>query len=414
MSNSFLTIDMVTREAQRVAHETGAFLGTVDRSYDDSFAKTGAKNGSTLRVRAPNEFSVRTSGRAMDVQDQAETSQTITVATQYGVDMRFHSDELALSIDDFSVRYVEPAVKRLVSKIESDCLATATKDTFNVVGTAGTVVGTSGDISALFNARARLNQMLAPKDSNRAVQIDSVTMATVANGIKGLFVPTKDLEQGFREGFYARTAMADLYENERTYTHTLGGDVTGTTDGTGLGTANADGSYSVVDMHTTVTTANQTVGTVFTISGVYAAHPETKASLGYLQQFVITAIDSPSSNLTTVSPAIYLSGAKQNVCSSTGAALATSDFNSKTLTFVGAASTAYRQNLMYHKEAFAFVTADLPLMADSESCVRRVQDSLSMRVWKGADIINDRLLMRIDILWGFKTIRAPWACRITN
>ena len=414
MSNSYLTIDMVTREAQRVAHETATFLGTTDRSYDDSFANTGAKNGSTLRVRAPNEYAVRTSGRVMDVQDQAESSQTITVATQYGVDMRFYSDELKLSIDDFSVRYIEPAVKRLVSRIDGDCLATATKDTFNVVGTAGTVVGASGDISALFNARARLNQCLAPKDDNRSLQLDSVTMASVSNGIKGLFVPTEDLKKGFREGLYARTAMADIYENERTYTHTLGSDVTGTTDGTGLGTANADGSYSVVDMHTTIATSAQTVGSVFTISGVTACHPETKASLGYLQQFVITAVDSPSSNLTTVSPAIYLSGAKQNVCSSAGAALATTDFNSKTLTFVGAASTAYRQNLMYHKEAFAFVTADLPLMADSESCVRRVQDGLSMRVWKGSDIINDRLLMRIDILWGFKTIRAPWACRVTN
>jgi hypothetical protein len=80
--------------------------------------------------------------------------------------------------------------------------------------------------------------------------------------------------------------------------------------------------------------------------------------------------------------------------------------------FVGAASTSYVQNLMYHKEAFQFVTADLPLMDDAAKCVRRVQDGLSMRVWQASDIRNDELLMRIDILYGFAALRPEWACRM--
>lgn len=410
MSNSYLTIDMVTREALRVAHEQAVFLGTVDRSYDDSFAKTGAKIGTTLRIRKPNQYTVRTSGRAMDVQDQSESNTTIAVANQYGVDMRFYSDERSLDIDDFSSRYIEPAVKVLVSQVESDCLATATKAVYNTVGTAGTVVGTSADMSAFFNARARLNQLLAPKDDGRNAQFDSVTMATIANGRSAVFNPQTDTSKAFREGTYGRIAQTDVYENERTYIHTLGSDVTGTTDSTSLIT---DGG-TTIDMHTTVATSAQTVGSVFTVAGVYACHPETKKSLGYLAQFVITAVNSPSTNQTTISPAATLTGAKQNVCKSDGTQLATTDFNSQTVTFVGAASTSYRQNLMYHKEAFSFVTADLPLMAESESCVRRVQDGISLRVWQGADIVNDRMLMRIDLLWGFAAIRPEWACRITN
>jgi hypothetical protein len=80
----------------------------------------------------------------------------------------------------------------------------------------------------------------------------------------------------------------------------------------------------------------------------------------------------------------------------------------------GAASGVYRQNLMYHKDAFTFVTADLPLMDDAIRCVRRVQDGLSMRVWQGSDIRNDELLLRIDILYGWKALRPEWACRISN
>ena len=415
MANSLTTLDMVAKEALRIAHEKASFVGTIDRSYDDSFGKSGAKIGSTLKVRNPNQYTRRTGSRVMDVQDQNESTQTITVATQDGVDMRFNSAELSLTIDDLSDRYIAPAMSALMSGIDGDCITTATKETYNTAGTAGTVVGavSSGfsDTSALGAARAKLNQGLAPKDGNRAVQMDSVTMASVSNGIKGLFLPQAEVERAWKDGFIAHTAMADFYENERTWSLTNISDVTGTTDAASLVT---DGG-TTVDMHTTV--ASPAVGSVFTIDGVYACHPETKAAYAHLQQF--TVITTSAGAGCTVSPTIYLglsssTAAKRNVCASTGAALALTDFNSKTLTFHGAASTTYRQNLMYHKDAFAFVTADLPLMDDAHKCVRMQKDGIALRVWQASDIRNDELLMRIDILYGFKTLRPAWACRISN
>ena len=402
MAQTLLTIDMVTREALRVAHEASCFIGTTDRQYDASFANTGAKNGANLRVRLPNKFTRRQGSRVMDVQEQAESATTITVATQDGVDMRFNSVELALTIDDFSRRYIEPAVKTLVSAIEADYLAYATKATYNVAGTAGTALT---DLVAVGQARALMNQGLAPKDDQRSLMVDSVTMGGAVNGLKGLFQDAAQIKQQYREGIIGRTAGFDWYENERVWTMTNGSDVTGTTDAAALVT---DGG-STVDMHTTVAVSAQAVGEVFTISGVYACHPETKQSLGRLQQYVITAIGAST---TTVSPAIYLTGAKKNVCSSTGANLATTDFNSKTLTFVGSASTGYVQQLAYHKEAFQFITADLPIMDDAAKCVRRMQDGLSMRVWQASDIRNDEMLMRIDILFGFAALRPEWASRV--
>lgn len=419
MANTNSVIDMVAREALRLAHEKATFIGTIDRSYDDSYAKTGAKIGNALRVRNPNQYTVTTGSRVMDVQDQNSDTQSITMASQYHVDMRFNSAELALEIDDLSQRYIEPAMAVLMSKIDGECIAQATKDTFNVAGTAGTVVGTVtsgfGDTTALGFARAKINQGLAPKDQNRSVQLDSVTMAYVANALKLAYTPSDQIDKAFREGFITRNSQGTWYENDRTWSQTYGSDVTGTTDASSLVT---DGG-TTIDMHTTVATSAQTVGSVFTIAGVYACHPETKQAYPHLQQFVITAVDSPSANQTTVSPPIYLglsssTAAKRNVCKSDGTALALTDFNSKTLTFVGAASTTYRNNLMYHKEAFSFVTADLPLMDDAAKCVRRVQDGISLRVWQASDIRNDELLMRIDILFGFKTLRPYWACRITN
>jgi hypothetical protein len=414
MSNTNKVLDMIANEALAIAHEKATFISTTNRQYDESFKWQGPhKGGQTLRVRDPNRYTRRQGSRVMDVQDQNESTQSITVATQDGVDMRFNSAELTLEVNDpkqvemFSKRYIEPAMSVLVSGIDGDYLAAMTKKVYNTAGTAGTVVGASGDISALFNARALLNSGLAPKD-NRSYQIDSFTMASIVNGKTGLFHPDGQVQKAFAEGYYGRAAGADFYENERTWTMTNGSDVTGTTDAA-AGVTDGGSTLSA----DTASPVTYTVGQVFTISGVYACHPETKASLGYLQQFVNTA-GTGSGGDFTISPATYLTGAKQNVCKADGTQLATTDFNSKTLTAVGSASTAYRQNLVYHQDAFAFVTADLPLMDDAAKCVRKQMDGLSLRVWMASDIRNDELLVRLDILYGFAALRPEWAARITN
>ena len=405
MSNTLKFIDMVAREAQAIAHEKCTFIGTTDKQYDDSFAQKGAKIGSALRVRKPNQY-VRTQGsRVMDVQDQDEAVRSITLATQDHVDMRFNSAELTLdtdSVDDvarFSKRYIQPAMSVLTSGIEGDFLAYATKATYQVAGAAGTAINS---LVAPGAARAKLNQSLAPK-GERNIQMDSVTMGALVNGVAAYFNPSNAIAEQYREGLVARTSMADYYENERVWTLTNSDDVTGTTDAAAQVT---DGG-TTVDMADTIT--NAVVGSVFTIAGVYDCHPETKAAYPHLKQFTVTA---NSSGLCTVSPATILTGARKNVCSSTGANLATTDFNSKTLTFVGAASTSYMQSLMYHKEAFQFVSADLPLMDDAHKCTRKVQDGLSLRCWIASDIRNDELLMRIDILYGFAALRPEWSCRM--
>lgn len=417
MANAFVVTDLVARESLRIAHEVASFIGTTDLQYDDSFKQSGGKHGSTLRVKKPNQYTRRQGSRVMAVQDQDERSSTITVATQDGVDMRFNSAELIQSVsngaafNDLSTNYIRPAVMTLVSGIESDYLAFATKATSNTVSSVAALT----DLAVVGAARAKLNQNLAPKDGDRYIQCDSITMGTMVNGLKGLFQDSGQIKEQYREGMIGRTAMADWYENDRMYSQTYGGDVTGTLDAAALVTDAALSSANglTVDMHTTVSVANQVVGEVFTIAGVFACHPETKALLpgAPLMNFTITAIGAST---TTISPQIFLTGARQNVCGSTGNQLATTFFNSATLAFAGAISTTYVQELMYHKNAYQFVTADLPLMDDAQKCVRRTQDGLSIRVWMGSDIRNDELLMRLDILYGFAALKPEWGCRFNG
>jgi hypothetical protein len=393
MANSNLTIDMVTREALRIAHEKISFIGTIDRQYDESFAKGGAKIGDSLRVRRPNQYKRTQGTRAMQVQEQNEQSSTVTVATQDHVDMSFTSAELSLDIDNFSKRYIEPAVSVLVSGIEADMIAFATKATYNLAGTAGTALT---DLVAVGAARAKLNQQLAPKDGNRFIQCDSTAMGGMVNGLKGLFQDSTQIKEQYREGMMGRTAMADWYENDRMWTMPNGADVAGEINN---GTLTSGITALTVDGFTAAPVA----GMVFTVEGTYDVHPETKVAYAHLKQFTVTSATTTTINF---SPAmIYDTASPYQNCS--GAPTDGDD-----ITFVGSASTNYVQQLMYHKDAFQFITADLPIMGGAEKCVRRTQEGLSLRVWQDGDIRNDELLMRIDILYGMAALRPEWASRI--
>lgn len=403
MSNIFKVTDMVAKESLRIAHEKCSFLGTIDRQYDESF-KYGGKHGSTLRVKSPNMYKRRQGSRVMDVQDQSEETQTITVATQDGVDMRFNSQELIQSVDSdgafdaLSKQYIEPAVATLISGIEADAIAYMTKATWNVAGTAGTALT---DLAAVGAARAKLNQNAAPKDGNRFIQCESVAMGGLVNGLKGLFQDSAQIKEQYREGMIGRTAMADWYENDRMWVMPNSADVAGEING---GTLTSGISSITVDGFTAAPVA----GMVFTIENIYEVHPETKVAYSHLKQFVVTSATTTS---ISFSPALVYdtTNPRQNA---SGTPVDNAD-----ITFVGSASTNYVQQLMYHRDAFQFITADLPLLDDAQKCVRRGpiagdKGNLSLRVWMASDIRNDELLLRLDILYGMAALRPGWASRV--
>jgi hypothetical protein len=400
MANLFAVTDLVAKESLRVAHEALQMIGTVDRQYDSSFDANGGHHGASLRVKSPNQYKRRQGSRVMDVQEQNETTQTITVATQDGVDMRFNSAELIQSVDNqgkfdnLSKNYITPAIKGMVSGIEADAIAYWTKATANVVGTAGTAL-TTGQVPGL--ARARLNQNLAPKDNERYIQVDSNAMASIVNGVATFFNPNADISKAFREGMIGRNAMADWYENDRMWTLPNSADVAGEIN---AGTLTSGIVQLTVDGFTVAPVA----GMVFTIEGTYDVHPETKVPYPYLKQFVV-GTGSTTTNIVFTPAVIWDPLDPRQNCSG-------QPTDNDDITFVGLLSTNYAQQLMYHKDAFQFTTAALPIMDDAQKCVRVTQDNLSLRVWMASDIRNDELLMRVDILYGLSALRPEWACRL--
>lgn len=403
MANTFKTLadGDITRLALESFHNKLTFLKTINRQYDSRFAVEGAKNGGTLLIREPNE-GVVTDGAVMDVQDETESTQTLTVATQKHVATSFTSVEMTMSVDDFQKRFLEPKMSKLAAIVENTVLAAIYKDIFNLTGTPAT---TPASILAVLNAGARLSQGLAPI-SDRHILLDSLAMAATVNAVGLYFHKASELEKAFSDGYIGHAGGFKWWETNMVPNHT-NGTRDDTTPVCNTSTGITSGSSSIV---TTGADGTMKAGDVFTIGDVYAVNRETKARYSHLQQFVVTADHTNDATDTyVVSPTPVTSGAKQNVeLVSAGAGKAIVNVAAGGS---GAASLVFTQNLAYHRDAFTFVNADLHI-EEGQRMSRANIEGISMRMWRSGDIINDKFPVRFDVLFGYKTIRPEWAVRV--
>jgi hypothetical protein len=399
MANSLLTIDMITRKALEILENNLVITRNVNRQYDDSFAVEGAKIGSTLRIRLPDRALV-TDGAALQTQDDNEQFTTLTVSTQKHIGVNFTSAELTMQLDDFAERVLKPRISQLASSIDAD-VANSFQSIFQSVGTPGTTPATS---AVLLAAQQKLNESAAVM-SPRYATVNPAANAGLVEGMKGLFNPTDTISRQFKNGMMG---MGVLGFDEINMSQSIKQFTTGSRAATG-----ATVNEVPVEGESELTLASAGSGTtykkgeVFTIADCFAVNPQTRESTGSLQQFVVTEDATSVGGAVTlkISPALY----------SANHALATVNtiaVNTKAVTFVGAASTTYPQNLVYHKDAITFATADLLLPQGVDMAARAVHNGISLRVVRQYDINNDRMPCRIDVLYGYSVIRPPMAVRL--
>ena len=400
MANSILTIDMITRKALEILENNLVITRNVNRQYDDSFAVEGAKIGSTLRIRLPDRALV-TDGAALQVQDDNEQFTTLSVATQKHIGVNFTSAELTMQLDDFAERVLKPRISQLASSVDAD-VANAYKTIGNSVGTPGTTPSTS---LVLLQAQQKLNENAAVM-TPRYATVNPAANAALVEGMKGLFNPTDTVSRQFKNGMMGTGVLGfdEVNMSQSIKVHTTGTrDASAST--TVKTTITSEGASSIVLTQGSVTTTIK-AGDVFTVADCFAVNPQTRESTGSLFQFVALADATAVSGdwTVTVSP-IY----------SSATALATVTalpVSGKAVTFLGAASSQYAQNLVYHKDAITFATADLLLPQGVDMAARSVHNGISLRVVRQYDINNDRMPCRVDVLYGFSTIRPQMACRI--
>ncbi len=396
MSNSLLTIDMITRKALEILENNLVLTRTVNRQYDDSFAVEGAKIGSTLRIRLPDRALV-TDGAALQVQSDIEQYTTLAVSSQKHVGVNFTTAELTLDLDDFAERVLKPRISQLAASIDAD-VANAFKYIGNSVGTPGTTPATS---LVLLQAQQKLNENAAVM-SPRYATVNPAANAALIEGMKGLFNPVSAISKQFKNGMFGEGILGyDELNMSQSIKQFTTGSRTGTLTVNASVTSEGATQIVVTGLGSTVVKA----GDVFTVADCFAVNPQTRESTGSLFQFVCLE-DVTASTTATI---------KVNAMYSASQALATVDAlpqSGKTVTFLGSPSTQYPQNLIYHRDAIAFATADLLMPNGVDMASRQVHNGISLRVVRQYDINNDRLPCRIDVLYGYSVIRPQMAVRL--
>jgi hypothetical protein len=390
---TLLNPTVIAKEALMQLTNSMGMARHVHTAYKNEFVKIG----SSVTIRKPNKFRA-TKSATLSETTIAESSTSITVSTQAHVAWKFTSAELTQTIEEYSKRYIQPAALALANQVDVD-LCGLYVNVYNYVGTPGTTPAT---FKVLGDAQQVLDDEAVPTDT-RVAMLNPAANWALADGLKGTFAQNmaKDI---ITRGYLGTIANLSLYMDQNIVRHTTGAFTSGSTpvmDGT-----TASGATSIV---TTGWGGSGTVkaGDVFTIAAVYAVNPMSGASTGVLRRFVVTAdnTDTAAAMTIAISPSIVSSGAYQTVDAVpvTGAAL----------TFIGTESTLYTQNLIYHPNAFALVTT--PLEMPSGVWGARETDpeaGLSIRVVKDYDIDNDKEVIRLDILYGVKTLYPELAVRL--
>ena len=399
MANTLLNISMITREALRVLENNLTFTKQVNRQYDDRFGVEGAKIGTVLNVRKPPRYVGRT-GSTLSVEDATETQVAVTLDTQFGVDINFTSEDLALKISDFSKRFITPAVATIANKIDYSGMALYTS-VYNSVGVSGTP-GPSTLLDYL-NAGVALDNEACPMDGARSICITPLQQAKIVDALKGLFQQSSAIASQYRRGQMGTAVGFDWYMDQNCNTHTTG---TFTTGSTPLVKGASQTGASLITDGWANSTAVIKKGDVF---NVHHVNPQSLQSTGAVQQFVATAdgTSDGSGNLTiSISPSITTGTGFQTVDGSPA--------DNAAITMVGAEAKQSPQGLAFHRDAFTLAMADLPLPQGTDMAARVSDDQLGMsiRLIRDYDITNDKFPCRLDVLFGWAALRPELACRI--
>lgn len=405
MANSLLTINMITREAVRLWKNSNAFLQNVDMQYDDSFAVSGAKIGSTLRIRLPNDFTV-TTGPALSVQDTTEQSTTLVLATQKHVDVSYSTADRTLSLDDYSRRVLAPMVNNLAGAVAVDIMSGSEGGICNFVANQDVNSNILSPIQSTYlRSGAVLDNNSAPL-ANRKIVNSPDTEATVVSSLSGLLNPNTEISRQYVTG-RMYDALGFIWMKDQTV-------ISHTTGALAQGSATVNGANQTgLNLTVNALAAALNQGDIITIAGVYQVNRITKQSTGRLRQFAVTANVAINATSIPIYPALVPGVGGQavqyqtvTVSPANGAAVNPSNGL--------AAGTKYTKNFSFAPEAVTLATADLEIPKGIHEGARDEFDGVSMRMITDYQIGTDQLITRLDVLYGYLWIRPEWAVVVAD
>ena len=395
---------IISKMAAGMLEDEFQFIKSIDKEDVSSFGQTnGYNNGDTININKPARFTV---GSTVDVtsgiQDVIEEKVPLVLDQRAVIAIELLSSEIAtdLSLKSWANRILKPAMSSMATNIEASCLTTAKNAVYQSVGTGGSTVF---DTDTMLAAREKLKKSLAPSGDLYAL-LDSTAIRSAVNARKGLFQDTSEVAKQYKNGAMGRSDGFTFLENNLLPTQTNGNDIVFEV----RTTVSTQGATSLVVEALTTTTGTVTAGTVFTVAAVYSLHPITKVSTGVLQQFVsTTSVTADASGYATlvVSPAMYTTGTRANI----------SGFptDGDAITPVGGVSSAYTNSIAFAPSAFRFVSVPLVMPNGVDMASQSTVNGITVRAVQDYTIYTDKMVLRLDVLYGFAAVRPEWAVRIT-
>lgn len=411
MGNSLLTDSIIVQESLMELKNQLGLTKSVNKQYDSQFARSGAKRGDTINIRLPERYET-TSGAALTIQDTEDQSVALQLDQHHHVGMGFSNKDLTLSVDAFKERYIKPAVTALANKVDFTGHQQMYKQVYNSVGVPSASALPS-TLKGFTQAKAKIASGGGSIDNLTAL-VDPNVEASLVEGLKGLFQSSTQISNQYERGEMGMAAGSKFKMSQNVVKHTIG--ALGGTPVTNYGSAFVEGASTLVTDGWTAAIGNRLkAGDVISIADVYAVNPQTRQSTGELAQFVVqsdVASDGSGNATITLDRAIYAEGKYQNVDALPQ--------DGKAITIFGHASSYANvvapQNLVFHKDAFVLGCADFELPGGMDMAARASDEEsgLSISFVRGFDIVNHRMISRLDILFGWKCIRPEYACRVVG
>jgi hypothetical protein len=389
MSNTLATCSIVAKESLAILENMLSFSQNVNRDFESEFTSNmsrGYAPGQTINIKRPPRYTYR-AGRVAVPQSTVESTVPLTLS-QGGCDINFTSAERTLSLTQLEDKLMA-AMAPVANEIDRQGLQLAHYSTYNTLNGSGALPTTSAlAIQAMTQMGQRLDEMAAPRDKRRAAIFDPAMNASLVQGFGGYFNSPSKITEQFNSGMLSDSFGFVTGMDQNVDTHT-----NGAATATNISGANQTGSSITV---VAVAAGTLTKGTVITLPGVYAVNPQTRLSTGSLANFVVTADVAQGATSIPISPAIVTSGAFQNVTAS--------PTTGQPYVIVGAASTSYKTNVAYHKDAFTLAMVPMWAPPGGKGVIDVAQEShkgFTLKVTEFYDGVNDNSIMRIDVLFGW-------------
>lgn len=204
MANTFLTPDIIAKEALMVLRNNAVMANLVHRDYSDEFV---AGVGDTITIRKPASFEAKEYSGSIAVQDATESGVPVVMDKHLDVSFAVTSKQLTMDIEDFSAQLLVPAMQAFVNKVDQYLLGLKSEITQKVTATASA----QNDV---IDARAYLTKAAAPLTERRFVYDSDMETKLLKTDLFTSAEKVGDAGTALREASLGRKYGMDFYVDQ--------------------------------------------------------------------------------------------------------------------------------------------------------------------------------------------------------